>query len=227
MQIDATTPSVSVIIPVYNGEKYLAEALESVFAQTFTDYEIIVIDDGSTDQTPVVLAHYAGIRILAQENKGTAAARNLGVATAKGTYIGFLDADDLWLPEKLELQVAALQADQSIDIVTGHVQQFYENSVPSQAKKDPQPGVSPIAMLMRRVVFDKLGPFHEHRNVAEFISWYAAADRVGICLHSLSETVARRRIHSENLSIRHKRQKNATMLQILKSKLDHQRNDSH
>lgn len=103
-------PLVSVVIPAYNCAEFITETLESVYKQTYKNYEIIVVDDGSADGTKSALdPHMEKIRYFYQENKGTAAARNAGVEKARGELIAFLDNDDLWLPEKLELQVRALQ----------------------------------------------------------------------------------------------------------------------
>jgi len=103
-------PEVSVIIPVYNGEKYLSEAIESVIAQTYSDWEIIAVNDGSTDASLEILRNYeqqlpSKMHVINQENYGISIARNRAIARAKGEYIAFLDCDDLWLPEKLEKQV--------------------------------------------------------------------------------------------------------------------------
>lgn len=105
----STVPKVSVIIPAYNNARFLQEAVESVFAQTYQDYEIIVIDDGSTDNTKEVLAPYLDrIQYIYQPNRGASSARNTGIRHSHGDYIAFLDADDIWLPEKLRIQVEYL-----------------------------------------------------------------------------------------------------------------------
>ena len=105
-------PTVSVIIPTYNRRTYVQEAIDSVLAQTYPDYEIIVIDDGSTDGTDQVLhARYGDrIRYVWQENQGESAARNRGIALARGEYIALLDSDDLWLPDKLAKQIPFLDS---------------------------------------------------------------------------------------------------------------------
>ena len=99
-------PKVSVVIPTYNSSQFIVETLESVFAQTYKDYEIIVVDDGSTDNTKEVLQPYTSrIKYIYKENGGPASARNVGIKSAQGEYIAFLDSDDRWLPEKLEKHI--------------------------------------------------------------------------------------------------------------------------
>ncbi len=120
-------PKVSVIIPTYNRAAYLLEALESVFAQTFEDYEIIVIDDGSTDDTRRVvqpLVDSGKIRYVYQENQGESAARNHGIRLAEGEYLAFLDSDDLMRPTKLEKQVAYLDAHPEAGMVHSCFERF-------------------------------------------------------------------------------------------------------
>src|SRR5437773_3781756 len=110
--------TVSVVIPTYNYARYLPEAIDSALAQTHAPLEVIVVDDGSTDDTPRVLAVYGDrIRVIRQANRGPGAARNTGIAAARGEYVGFLDADDVWLPRKLELQMARFEADQGLGLV--------------------------------------------------------------------------------------------------------------
>ena len=109
-----TTPSlqVSVVVPTFNRREVLPRALDSILAQIFSDWELIVVDDGSTDGTAeMVERNYADARLLRQENRGVSAARNAGIAAAKGDWVAFLDSDDAWLPEKLERQMEALAAE--------------------------------------------------------------------------------------------------------------------
>src|SRR5713226_4429936 len=107
-------PAVTVVIPVYNGANSIARAIASVIAQDFSDFEIVVVDDGSTDATLEVIRPFARqIRLLEQGNAGPAVARNTGIAAARGEYIAFLDADDAWMPAKLGLLVAVLRRDPS------------------------------------------------------------------------------------------------------------------
>src|ERR1044072_1619841 len=99
---------VSVIIPVYNGGRYLRAALESVFAQTYRPIEVIVVDDGSADDSGLIAQSFPEVRHMRQQNQGVAAARNNAIAASRGEFLAFLDQDDLWTPEKLRLQIGYL-----------------------------------------------------------------------------------------------------------------------
>jgi glycosyltransferase involved in cell wall biosynthesis len=124
-------PLVSVIIPAYNVAEFIGEALDSVLAQTFTDYEVIVINDGSPDSEALerVLAPYLSrIVYLKQENRGVSAARNAGINAARGSLLAFLDADDTWLPNYLEVQVPRIQADPTIDVLYPNVMMFGDST---------------------------------------------------------------------------------------------------
>jgi glycosyltransferase involved in cell wall biosynthesis len=112
------TPLISVIVPVFNCERFVAEALQSVLAQDYPNLELVVVDDGSTDATPdVVRSVHPKVRLVCQRNLGPAAARNRGIRESHGEYLAFLDGDDVWLPGKLAAQMAHLQALPSCPIV--------------------------------------------------------------------------------------------------------------
>src|SRR6185369_14122248 len=101
---------VSVIIPTYNSARFLTDAIDSVLAQTFKDFEVIVIDDGSTDETESLMHKYgSAVRYIRHENRGVALTRNRGIDESRGRYVAFLDADDVWLPHKLDRQLTALR----------------------------------------------------------------------------------------------------------------------
>lgn len=129
------SPVVSVLLAVYNGERFLAEAIESILTQTYTDFELIVIDDGSVDGTAEIIREYAGrderIRILQQaENRGQSAALNRGLAEARGDYVAKMDSDDISLPRRLEIQVDFLQSHPEIGVVGAQRKQVDENLKP-------------------------------------------------------------------------------------------------
>src|SRR5262249_38672414 len=123
---------VSVVVPVYNGERHVAEALESIRTQSHGAIEVLVVDDGSTDGTPSVVER-AGVAYVRQERSGPAAAVNRGIALARGSLIGFLDADDRWRPDKLTLQMRAFAADSTLDAVFGHIEHFHSPELDEQA----------------------------------------------------------------------------------------------
>ena len=119
-------PKISVIIPVYNAEKYLSDAIESVIEQTYDDWEIVAVNDGSTDSSPVILKTYekrypTKIRVIHQSNSGLSAARNVAIAASRGEYVAFLDADDLWLPEKIDEQIRVLSTNTDVGLVYSDV----------------------------------------------------------------------------------------------------------
>ncbi len=170
-------PLVSVIVPSYNSAAYLPEAIDSALNQTAAPLEVIVIDDGSTDETAQVLERYRGrIQAIFQQNKGPAAARNCGIAASRGDLIAFLDADDVWLPEKLEKQLAYLALHPAACMV--HSQMYYWN--PETGEKSLErhrrrhefagscyhrlffrPAVIPSTMVVRRECLAKVGTFDE------------------------------------------------------------------
>lgn len=173
---------ISVIIPTYNCDKYIGEALDSVIRQTYTDYEIIVIDDGSTDSTRAVIENnYHTVRYYYLENSGVAAARNFGISKARGELIAFLDADDVWLPEKLEKQVVLFEADKTVGMVFTENSFFNEEGKTSDKanKRDRLMSgdiikniflhsyVVTSTVMVRKKVFDTVGSFEVGLTVAE------------------------------------------------------------
>ncbi|MDH5774563.1 MAG: glycosyltransferase family 2 protein [Nitrospirota bacterium] len=176
------SPLVSVVIPVFNGASFLARAVESVFAQTWTDFEIILVDDGSTDGTPAVLERLAQMpRILClhQANAGPAQARNVGAQAAKGTYIAFLDCDDIWLPDKLEAQVTILRGTSQPGLVHSHYEVIDPAGKVIQHAKAGQSqdvfhqvftgGQAPLlsTTIMSRALLEEVGGFDPNLWVSE------------------------------------------------------------
>lgn len=199
---------VSVVIPLYNGERYVSEAIDTVLAQTLGAFEIIVVNDGSTDGSLALLDSY-GERIVRvdQVNAGTAAARNAGVKIAKGELLAFLDQDDYWTVDKLEKQVALLRENPDAHAVWGSVQQFISPELPDEFKKrfrcqkDPVPGYLPCALLIRRAAFDKIGLFDTQWKIGEWADWYARFTQSDLASEHVAGVVAYRRIHEGNKGI--------------------------
>lgn len=189
-------PQVSVVIPVYNNELFVREAIESALGQAGPGLEVIVVDDGSTDASAERAAEIPDVRVIRQANGGIGAARNAGVALATGEFIGFLDADDVWTVDRL-LKLLAVVDD--FDAVFGQAVQFGKH----RDETEPQAALLAGTMLIRRASFERVGPFDEGLRVGEFIDWWARAEELGLKWTQIPEVVLRRRIHTTNTGITH------------------------
>jgi glycosyltransferase involved in cell wall biosynthesis len=221
---------ISVIIPVYNGERYIAEAIESVLAQECDHIEIIAVNDGSTDGTEETIRSYDGVRYLYQPRQGASSARNSGVECSSGDFLAFLDSDDLWTKNKLAIQTALFRADPSLDMVFGHVAQFFSPELEESLKGrihmpgGSMPGYVPGAMLVRRDAFVRVGFFDARYRIGEFIDWFMRAIDLGLKSHLAPEVLVKRRIHDANTGIR-ERDSRKDYLRVLKASLDRRRKD--
>ena len=190
---------VSVVIPVYNGAKYLGAAIESVLAQTVPASEVIVVDDGSNDGSAEVARAYGGrVKLICTEHAGGPAATNTGVTTTSEPLLAFLDADDLWTASKLESQVAVLQSAAAPDMVFGLAQNFRAGAEDEAAV----PGISKGTILIPRQRWLDVGPLDESLIVGDFIDWFARAQDAGLCFVTVDEVLLRRRLHESNTGIR-------------------------
>jgi glycosyltransferase involved in cell wall biosynthesis len=211
--LDAT--AVSAIIPVYNGGEFAAEAIESVYAQTALPGEVIVVDDGSTDNTPSVLKRFEGrpgFISIRKPNGGEASARNAGVARARGEYIAFLDHDDLWRPHKLERQLGEFDPAWGMSFTGYELTTDGTSRLDVYETWDPDPQAvirvlerfavlrTPSTWLIRRDELTRMGPFE---NVSPFgtdwlmaLRFVAAGNKVGY----VSEALTEKRLHGQNLS---------------------------
>lgn len=197
---------VSVLIPVYNGAKYLSECIQSVIDQTQPAAEIIVIDDGSKDATAEVAASW-GSRITYRrvEHGGLPYARNHGLRFAETEFVAFVDCDDIWLPQKLEWQMAALSREAEPAMMFGYVEQFASSDLTAEDvarlmfKTAPLAGWFSSTLLIRKRDCESAGPFDETIQIGEFIEWCARARDAGIKPVVIPEVVCRRRLHLNNL----------------------------
>jgi glycosyltransferase involved in cell wall biosynthesis len=172
-------PKVSVIIPAFNSEKYIAEAIESVLAQTYRGYEIIVVDDGSTDNTLQLLKQYdSRVKVLTKPNGGPASARNLAIKNSNGEYLAFLDSDDLWMKEKLEEQLAFLEKHPEVGLTFGEMLIFEEKGgkriIQSKVGYTRDPTFRQLlfgnyipnsTVVIRRKCVDKVGLLNESKEL--------------------------------------------------------------
>lgn len=228
-EIIGNNPLVSIVIPVYNCERYLAEAIGSVLAQTYQPIEIIVIDDGSTDKSAQVAKRFSPpVQYCYQPNSGLGAARNCGIRLAKGDYFAFLDADDIWTRDKLSIQMAVFKDTPGVDFVFGHVQQFISTDLDETQKNkiycpdDKMPGYVAGAMLIKSESLIHAGLFETHWHIGEFVHWYIRAKEQGMKSFMVPEIVLKRRLHTNNMGLRD-RDSRTDYVRILKASLDRRR----
>ena len=222
-------PLVSVIIPVYNGERFLKEAIESVLQQSYHPVETIVVNDGSTDNSAQIAASYKTTRTIDQSNQGQAAALNAGVLNSKGSLIAFLDADDLWPQDKLSLQVEYLREHPEVDFVIGQMFNFLNTGITKfQPKTMDTARKEYVAMalgaiLARKEIFQKIGLFDPKYKRAKDVDWFIRAKEAGIQMAIIQKTLLYRRIHETNKSHGIKLRQHE-FLRAVKSSIDRKRN---
>lgn len=216
--------NISVIIPVFNGEKFISEAVESALKQSFKPYEIIVIDDGSTDQSLEILREYGDkIRCIHQNNQGTAASRNQGVKLALGNYFAFLDQDDVWLENKLALQINRMTNKGNLDMSFGLVKIHRQNkNIKKSRNDDIYRGFTPSTLLIKRKSFSQVGFFETRWKIGEWANWYLRAIEKNLNSCMIEEVVAIRRIHKQNKGIIYKSNQKE-YVQVIKEYLNRKR----
>ncbi len=196
-----TGETISVVMSVWNGAAYLAEAIDTILHQTYSPVELIVVDDGSIDQTNSIIRGYGErVRLITQDNKGQAAGIVAGIAAATGKYLAFQDADDTWALNKLALQYAAL-ADARIEAVFCLSEQFVSPELPDASEIKPRHtvmvGEQWSCMLIRRSAFDRIGNFDSSSKTA-FIEWLGRAKQMRLSYTVIDEVLHHRRLHPAN-----------------------------
>ncbi len=216
--LDSAGPRVSVVMSVYNGEKYLAQAIESILSQTFRDFEFIIVDDGSTDGTAGILSHYqqqdTRIHVLSHENQGVVASANTGCKMARGKYIARMDADDVSLPDRLALQVEYMETNPQIGVL-GTLNKYYDEKG-KFVKIWPEhflPGtirwvllfedcIANPSVLMRRELIEKMGFYSPDAVHAEdYDLWTRASPDFQMA--NLKKICMKRRICSTGISLQY------------------------
>lgn len=223
---------ISVIIPAYNAEAYLAAAIESVLQQTVCPAEVIVVDDNSTDRTSEIARRFGSAvnyqRRPPEAERGISAGRNYGIGLAREEWLAFLDADDLWTPHKLEWQCAAAKQNEGVGIFFGGVEQFISPELDRVDELRLAPPLDTTAvphagsMLVRREIFDRVGLFDCTLKMSEFIDWFARARDLSIPMISLPQILMRRRRHLTHTSLRQKDHL-IELAAVLKRSLDRRR----
>ncbi len=215
------SPTVSVVMCVYNGERYLAEAIESILQQTMKDFEFIIVDDGSTDGTADILRRCAAaddrVRVVTRPHEGIIGAANHGCGLAKGRYIARMDADDVALPDRLAKQVAFLDAHPNVAVVGGAIQMINDRGVILETISLPQKdreikellprqsAIANVTALLQREVFREVGGYRRAFAYAEdYDLWLRVADQHELA--NLPDLVMRCRTHPESISVRFRKQ---------------------
>ena len=232
MSTSEEAPLVSCVVPAYNAERFLGEALDSILRQDYRPIEVIVVDDGSTDSTPAVIARYSsdhpdGVRGFHQTNAGPAAALNRGLSEAHGDFVSFLAADDLWHPDKLRLQMEQFNDDEDLQVCVTHIQNFWGPELEEEARRykdhriaQPMPGYLAVTMLARRSVFEEVGPFNASLQHGNDIDWFMRARQKKVKTSLLTPVLVKRRLHETNRSRHLASNSRDTILDILKASID-------
>ena len=226
-----TPPLVSCIIPCFNGARYLDDAIDSVFAQTHRPLEVIVVDDGSTDESGAVVRRRGdAVRYHRHDNRGPGGACNTGVALAIGEYITFLEQDDVWLPDKTRRQLDELATNPELGYCVGHVQNFWVAECAAEAARyrdhpvmRPVPGCVVQTLMVRRDVVRRVGGFDEGLRFAFATDWFLRAAEYGVTGMLLADVVTRRRLHANNFSRRNRAASRDQFLHVVKGALDRRR----
>ena len=205
--MECSNPFVSVIIPVFNGERFLAWAVQNVLKQNYAPLEILIIDDGSTDQTAAIASTFKHcVRYYYQPNRGPAAARNLGIKEARGEVIAFLDVDDLWPINKLRRQMSYLAANPSVEIVQGLIKNMaLETTTPNgelifEETSEPYKFINLGSAVYRRSVFEKVGLLDETLQDNEDMDWFFRAWERNVSKVVLDQVALFYRKHGGNMS---------------------------
>lgn len=218
--------SISVIIPAYNSAKYLSDAINSILQQTMKADEIIVVDDGSTDDTEAVLKKFKGnIRTVYQENAGTASARNRGLQMAQGDIIGFLDADDIWLKNKLELQLNLFQEYPEYETVIGLLKRIPISKTEEALKmkiEDGEHATSLGSSLIKKQVFEKIGNFDDEMRFCDDVDLFLRIQDYGIKVLGHNDVVQLYRRHDQNITLNIDRSFH-DLLRVFKKTVDRRR----
>jgi glycosyltransferase involved in cell wall biosynthesis len=201
---DPTASDVSVVMTAWNAEWFIGEALRSVLDQTVAPAQVIVVDDGSTDGTVAIATGLDGpVTVVSREHAGVGPSRNAGLAVADRQLVAFIDADDVWVPTKLERQLAAFAEDPSREAVFCLFDEFVDVEHPpppgTRAPRTNQSASLSTGLLVPREVVDRIGPFADGPS-ADWVGWWAHARVLEIAEYVVPEVLYRRRIHSANNS---------------------------
>jgi glycosyltransferase involved in cell wall biosynthesis len=232
---DDATPLISVIVPVKNGGRYIAETIESVLHQDYERVEIIVVDERSTDDTAQLVQRYSGVRYVLQEGApGIAASRNLGIDVSRGEFIAFISSDDFWVPRKLRLQAEMLCEQPDVQYVLTRVKFFLQEGqeIPDGFRREllegDYVGPMPETLLARRSLFDRIGRFDSSLTLLEDSDWFLRAKDAKIPMGIVDQVLLHKRVHRSNISLlpSNKSLIRSEFLRMMKLSIDRKRSSS-
>ncbi len=219
---------VSVVVVVWNGERFLAEALSSILQGSYRPVEILVIDGNSSDRTLEIAHSFEHVRCLPQNGEGIAAAYNTGVEAATGEFVAFLSHDDLWTPNKLETQIGFMDSNPEVEYTIARAKFFLESGheIPRGFRRELLEGdhVAPImeTLVARRRLFESLGTFDTSLAIANDVDWFTRASDQKIPTAVLPQVLLHKRVHDTNLSM-NVDTNNRDLLKLLKASIDRKR----
>lgn len=229
MSAGNVAPTVSVIIPVFNGSLFIAEALDSIWAQAYEPIDVICVDDGSTDDTIAILEQMRNprLRIIQQAHLGVATARNTGVRAATGDFVAFLDADDWWPPNRLHRQLAVFAAEPALQSVVGLMEWVFTKSARTDGivfREMAQQSVttSLCVGLFRRTAFEQVGLFDTSLWAGEDVDWYQRHKELRVPMRMIDDTLLYYRRHGNNMT-NDARRVTGALMRVLKLSLDRRR----
>jgi len=214
---------ISIIIPVFNSERYVTEAIESIYLQNcHYSLEIIVVDDGSTDNSSSNVKSFSHVQYVYQKNQGVAAARNTGLNAARGEYIAFLDADDIWPADKLSVQYTYHMEHPDVDLTYGKQMNYRDEDSHYMPRREhvllEQEKYHFMSLFTRKEIFQRVGHFNTEYKVGSDFEWYTRARERGLVIKRLEQVLVYRRIHGSNLSINAKERYDA-MFKMLRASM--------
>ena len=223
---------VSVILPVFNAEKYVEEAIKSVLCQTYQDIELICVNDKSTDNSLSLLESFGNKIIFTnnENNCGTAESRNKGLRLARGEFLAFIDNDDIWESNKLELQMNHFDNNPDVDICFSYMKSFLSPELSGNVMNlrfcppDPIPGYIPSTIMVKKTAFEKVGYFDSRWENGESIDWLFKAKEAGLNFGIVDDVLVKRRIHETNKGVLASSTSKREYLKIIRESLARRKN---
>lgn len=221
-------PLISIIVIVRNGERFVKDALLSIYNQNYPHFEVIVVDGHSTDQTLSIVNEFNPITIIEQEGAGISDAYNTGIKTADAPILAFLSSDDIWMPNKLAIHAEYMMNNPEIMFTNSLIKYFLEpgSEIPRGFRIELLEGSHPARIMenlvVRKEAFEKVGLFNTELSTAEDVDWYSRAQDLGVSNHLIDEVLLKKRIHGYNTSM-NTAVNNMNLMKVLRSTLKRKR----